>query len=252
MNSQLIDSKLKNSDLENKKLNLNTGSSEDFIIAPSILSADLLNLSDEICQIESSGLAHWHHIDVMDGHFVPNLTFGLGLIKTLHKTASLPLDVHVMISNPDEMAVNYLKAGADRFTFHVEASIHSDRLIQFVKSNNVKCGIAINPATSISAIEQMLHLLDQVLIMSVNPGFASQNFIEYSVDKCARLAMMLKEKKLNDSVKIVVDGGVNPDTAFRLAKVGVRGFVAGSYVYKASDRMKALMSLTNEIKKGLV
>lgn len=211
-------------------------------IAPSILSANPLKFGEELKDVEKAG-ADWHHIDVMDGHFVPNLTFGLSLIAALKKEMSRPLDVHIMVSNPDEVAMQYIDAGADLLSFHVEAAIHAHRIIQQIKSKGKKAGIALNPATPVQSVFPILDDLDCVMLMSVNPGFGGQSFIPYTIEKCETLSRKLIERGLENKVMIEVDGGVNTQTIKALVKAGASMFVAGSAVYGQSDRKQAIADL---------
>ena len=212
------------------------------IISPSILSADLLNLQRDITEVEKGG-ADWHHIDVMDGHFVPNLSFGLPLVKALKKTTTLPLDVHLMISNPEQMVPQYIEAGADLLTFHVEAANHAHRLVQSIKEKGVKAGIAINPGTPIQYLDPLLTDVDMILIMSVNPGFGGQKFIPQSCERVSALAYKLKELGRFNEVIIHVDGGINDLTIKKVHDAGAKAFVAGSHIYGAENRSKAIQTL---------
>jgi ribulose-phosphate 3-epimerase len=215
-------------------------------IAPSILSADPLKFGEEIKEVENSG-ADWHHIDVMDGHFVPNLTFGLGLIKSLKKKMDKPLDVHIMVSNPDEVAMQYVEAGADMLTFHVEAATHAHRIVQSIKAAGKKAGLVVNPGTPIESVYPLLNEIDCVMLMSVNPGFGGQSFIKYTVDKCRQLSEELKRRNLSEQVVIEVDGGINQDTIKEMYEAGARMFVAGSAVYSKADRKAAIQVLRDSV-----
>ncbi|MFC1750229.1 ribulose-phosphate 3-epimerase [Pseudomonadota bacterium] len=202
-------------------------------IAPSILSADFGRLNEEIATIEP--YCDLLHVDVMDGHFVPNITIGPPIVKCL-KT-KLPLDCHLMIENPDDYVEEFVKAGADSITIHQEVCPHLDRSIQKIKSLGVKAGASINPATPIEMIEEELDNLDMVLIMSVNPGFGGQSFIESVLGKIAAI------RELAPDIDIQVDGGINAETSKLCIEAGANILVAGSYIFKSKDRKKAIESL---------
>ena len=209
-------------------------------IAPSLLAADFSKLGEEMQDIEKGG-ADLVHLDVMDGRFVPNISFGPPVIQALRPITKLPFDVHLMIYHPEDYFDILKNIGVEMASFHIEAVTHVDRVIHALKSANIKCGLAVNPGTSLSMIDTVLPLLDYVLIMSVNPGFGGQKFIPYSVDKVKQLKKMITEKQL--SVSIEVDGGVNQDNAFLLKNAGADILVAGSSVFGKSDRAKAIHAL---------
>lgn len=209
-------------------------------IAPSLLAADFSKLGEEMQDIEKGG-ADLVHLDVMDGRFVPNISFGPPVIQALRPITKLPFDVHLMIYHPEDYFDILKNIGVEMASFHIEAVTHVDRVIHALKSANIKCGLAVNPGTSLSIIDTVLPLLDYVLIMSVNPGFGGQKFIPYAVDKVKQLKKMITEKQL--SVSIEVDGGVNQDNAFLLKNAGADILVAGSSVFGKSDRAKAIHEL---------
>lgn len=201
------------------------------VLSPSLLSADFSNLACAVRRAEEKNAAAIH-IDVMDGHFVPQISFGQPFIQSVRKLTSLPFDVHLMIERPDESADSFLDAGADWLTFHFEACVHSNRLIQRIHDAGKKCGIAIVPSTPVSAIEELLPLADLILVMTVNPGFAAQTLIRSCVKKIARLAQI---KKDNDfEYKISVDGGVNKETIADVISAGADIVVSGSAFFSGA------------------
>ncbi|SDD41730.1 ribulose-phosphate 3-epimerase [Sporomusa acidovorans] len=209
-------------------------------IAPSILSADFSQLANEIIKIEKAG-ADWVHIDVMDGHFVPNLTFGPPVVAALRKVTKLPFDVHLMVTNPQDLIDAFVRAGADIITVHAETAPHLHRLIQTIKEYGKKAGVSLNPSTPLAVIEEVLNDLDMVLIMSVNPGYGGQQFIPGATDKIARLKTKLLERNL--TVDIEVDGGINTDTARQVTAAGANILVAGSAIYGAPDTSQAIKAI---------
>lgn len=208
-------------------------------IAPSILTADFSNLRAEIESIQD---AEWLHLDVMDGHFVPNLTFGPKMVADLRKTTNQVLDAHLMIENPDKYIAEYAKAGAEYITIHQETLVHLHRGIYMIKELGVKAGVALNPATPVTVLEHILPDLDMVLIMSVNPGFGGQSFIKSSLDKIHWVRQRADELGLAD-LEIQVDGGVNLETAPQVIAAGATVLVAGSAVINTPDRAKAIAML---------
>lgn len=209
-------------------------------IAPSILSADFAKLGEEIKDVEKAG-ADYIHIDVMDGHFVPNITIGPLIVEAIRPITSLPLDVHLMISNPDQYIQAFAKAGADIISVHVEACTHLHRTIQAIKDSGVKAGVVLNPATPAEMIEPILEDVDLVLVMTVNPGFGGQKFIHSTLPKLKKISTWIKERNL--SVELEVDGGVNPETALLCTEAGATVLVAGSAVFNEIDRAKAIRAL---------
>ena len=198
-------------------------------IAPSILSADFARLGEAVEQAEAGG-ADWIHVDVMDGHFVPNITIGVPVVASLRKITKLPLDVHLMIEKPERYIDAFIDAGADILTIHVEACTHLHRAVQRIRENGARAGVTLNPATSITTLDEILPYVDLVLVMSVNPGFGGQRFIPTSTDKIARIRQNLERLGRRD-VEIEVDGGIAPDTAPAVVGAGATVLVAGAAVY---------------------
>ncbi|MES1043008.1 ribulose-phosphate 3-epimerase [Heyndrickxia oleronia] len=213
-------------------------------IAPSILSANFSKLADEIKDVEKAG-ADYIHIDVMDGHFVPNITMGPLVVEAIRPITKLPLDVHLMIENPDQFIASFVKAGADYITVHVEACKHLHRTIQYIRSFGVKAGVVLNPATPVEMIKHVLKDIDMVLLMTVNPGFGGQRFIMSVLPKIKQVKELIDQEGLN--IEIEVDGGINPETAKLCTDAGANVLVAGSAIYNHEDRKKAI----NEIRKTL-
>ena len=207
------------------------------IIAPSILSADFTKLGEEIKSVENAG-ADWIHIDVMDGHFVPSITYGPIIVEASKRVTSLPLDVHLMIENPDASIPDFIKAGADLISVHVEACVHLNRTIQMIKESGIKAGVALNPATTIDSIGFILEYIDFILVMSVNPGFGGQSFIPNSLEKIKTLKKVIKNKGL--STLIQIDGGVSQNTIKEISMAGTDSFVAGSAIFGSNDYKKTI------------
>jgi len=210
------------------------------MIAPSILSADFARLGDEIQAVAKAG-ADVIHIDVMDGHFVPNITIGPLVVEAVRRVTDLPLDVHLMIKNPDQYLEDFARAGADWITVHVETGFHLHRTIHKIKELGKKAGAVLNPATSLSTLDHILPDLDLVMLMSVNPGFGGQSFIPSTVTKIRRLKELIDEQGLQ--VGIEVDGGVSPQTIGAVAEAGATIFVAGSAVFREPDYARAIAGL---------
>ena len=216
------------------------------LIAPSILSADFTCLGEELAAVEKAG-ADWIHIDVMDGQFVPNITYGPVIVEACKRTSSLPLDVHLMIETPDLIIPDFARAGADYISVHAEACPHLHRTLQLIKEHNVRAGVALNPATPLAVIAHIVDQLDFVLIMSVNPGFGGQKFIQSSITKIQALYRLLKEQ--DSEALIQVDGGINPDTINQVARAGAECFVAGSAVFNTSDYSDTIAKLRDAIER---
>lgn len=212
-------------------------------IAPSLLACDLAHVADEVRSVETAG-ADLLHFDVMDGHFVPNLTFGPGLCAAVRRLTKLPLDVHLMVTNPDALVEAFVEAGANRVSVHVEAVTHLHRSLTRIRALGAKPGVALNPATPASDLDEIWPYVDFVLIMSVNPGFGGQHFIPETLDKIARLRSERDQR--NAAAELVVDGGVEPGNAKALRSLGVDVLVAGTAVFRAADRRHAIAALRGE------
>jgi ribulose-phosphate 3-epimerase len=214
------------------------------LIAPSILSADFSKLGDEIKAVEDAG-ADWIHADVMDGHFVPNITIGPLIVEAVKRVTDLPIDVHLMIENPDKYVCAFAEAGASHISVQVETCIHLNRTIQRIKDCGAHAGVVLNPATPLANLEWVLEDVDYVLIMSVNPGFGGQAFIPNSLDKIRALRQQIQNRGL--SVLIEVDGGVNEKTIAEIASAGVDVFVAGSAIFGSKDYNQTIQSFRQKI-----
>jgi len=202
------------------------------LIVPSILAADFARLAEEIQRVERGGAA-MIHIDIMDGHFVPNLTMGPPLVKSIRKVTKAEFDVHLMIEDPDRYIADFAQVGANHISVHQEVCAHLDRTLHHIKSHGVGAGVVLNPATPISTLEDVLHVVDHVLIMSVNPGFGGQEFIPHSLDKIRRLRRWREERRLNFAIEI--DGGVSRDNVAEIVQAGCDWLVAGSSVFGSAD-----------------
>ena len=201
-------------------------------LAPSILSADFARLLEDVKKVEQAG-CEYLHIDVMDGHFVPNITLGPAIVKSLRKDVNMVFDTHLMIENPDNYIKDFVDAGSDIIVVHAEACNHLHRTIQNIKSYNIKAGVALNPATPIETIKHVLEDVDMVLVMTVNPGFGGQSFIEGMIEKIEELKKLIDEKKLK--VDIQVDGGIKPDNIDKVVKAGANIIVAGSAIFNSDN-----------------
>jgi len=209
-------------------------------IAPSLLSSDFSKLGEEILKVEKAG-ADLIHIDVMDGHFVPNITIGPPVIKMLRKVTTLPFDVHLMIDNAEKYIDDFIDAGADIISVHVEANPHLNRVIQKIKQRNKKAAAVLNPATSLSSLDWILEDLDMVLLMTVNPGFGGQKYIESSTRKIRKLKEIITSRHLD--IDIEVDGGISPDNVYEVTEAGANVIVAGSAVFDAPDVSEVISQL---------
>ncbi|GAE33906.1 ribulose-phosphate 3-epimerase [Halalkalibacter akibai] len=215
-------------------------------IAPSILSADFSKLGEDIKEVELGG-ADYIHVDVMDGHFVPNITIGPLVVEAIRPITNLPLDVHLMIENPDQFIPQFAKAGADILSVHVEACTHLHRTVHLIKDYGVRAGIVLNPATPVEVIEPIIEDVDLVLLMTVNPGFGGQRFIESVLTKIKKVSELAKSRNL--TIDIEVDGGVNFTTAKKCVEAGANVLVAGSAIYNEIDRAKAIAEIRGDFNK---
>ena len=215
------------------------------LIAPSILSADFAKLGQEIEAVEAAG-ADWIHADVMDGHFVPNITFGPLVVEAVRATTSLPIDVHLMIENPDNYIAEFARSGASYISVHVETCTHLNRSIQRIRENGAKPGVVLNPSTPLGVIDWILEDIDYVLVMSVNPGFGGQTFIPGILDKIKALRQIIQKRNLKTLIEI--DGGVNENTIAEVAKAGVDIFVAGSAIFGSPDYESTIKSFRKKIR----
>jgi len=215
-------------------------------IAPSILSADFTRLEKEVKDVEQAG-ADYIHIDVMDGHFVPNITIGPMIVEAVQRVTKLPLDTHLMISNPDQFIDDFVRAGADIITVHVEAVDHLHRSIQLIRSAGAKPSVSLNPATPLQTIEYILGNLEMVLMKTVNPGFGCQEFIPEVIPKIERLREMIDKRGLN--IEIEVDGGINPETIHLVSEAGADVFVAGSAIFYSEDYAETIRMMRQRMSR---
>jgi ribulose-phosphate 3-epimerase len=213
-------------------------------IAPSILSADFASLGDEIKAVEAAG-ADWIHADVMDGHFAPNITFGPLIVEAVRRVTTLPIDVHLMIENPDDYIKAFAKAGATYISVQIESCVHLNRSVQLIRECGAKPGVVLNPSTPLQSVDWILEYVDYVLVMSVNPGFGGQAFIPNSLDKIKELRRMIHNRKL--STLIEIDGGVNEKTISAIADAGVDIFVAGSAIFGSRNYTETISNFREKM-----
>ena len=213
-------------------------------IAPSILSADFARLGDEVKAVEAAG-ADWIHADVMDGHFVPNITFGPLIVEAVRRVTALPIDVHLMIENPDDYIPAFAKAGATYISVQIESCVHLNRSVQLIRECGAKPGVVLNPSTPLQLIDWIIEYVDYVLVMSVNPGFGGQAFIPNTLDKIKELRRLIHNRKL--STLIEIDGGVNQKTISAIADAGVDIFVAGSAIFGSTDYKETISNFRKKI-----
>lgn len=218
-------------------------------VAPSLLAADPMNFEKELRSVEAAG-ADFHHVDVMDGHFVPNLTYGLPFVKALKKASKIPLDVHIMVSNPDQVAMDYVKAGADILAFPIESVTHVHRLLTAIQEAGAKAGVAINPGTPLETLWPILEYVDLINIMSVNPGFGGQSFIRNAIARVGEVDKRLCAIGRRDVVLLEVDGGINAETGQEVVDQGADLLVAGSYIFESTERDRRISSLKTLSSKG--
>jgi len=216
-------------------------------LAPSILSADFARLGEQVAEVTKAG-ADYIHVDVMDGHFVPNITIGAPVVASIRPWTNLPLDIHLMIEQPEPYISQFATSGANIITVHVEACPHLHRTIQSIKELGVKAGVALNPATSLSSVEEVIPYLDLVLIMSVNPGFGGQVFIPESLEKISRLRKVLNDKKL--TTELEVDGGITIDNAPSIVEAGASILAVGNSVFKAKEGITQSLQKIREVAEG--
>jgi ribulose-phosphate 3-epimerase len=209
-------------------------------IAPSILSANFATLGEDIRKVEAAG-AQLIHVDVMDGHFVPNITIGPPVVKSIRKTTKLPLDVHLMISDPDKYIPAFVEAGADMLTVHAEATVHLDRTLNFIRAQKVGVGVSINPATPLSMVQHALGLADMLLIMTVNPGFGGQKFIPYTLEKIREARQIIESHGYRCVIE--VDGGIDTETLPDVVRAGAEVLVAGSAIFQAADPARKIKEM---------
>lgn len=216
------------------------------MIAPSVLSADFSKLGEEIKKVEKGG-ADIIHLDIMDGRYVPNITFGIPVVESIRPITELPFDAHLMIVEPEKYVEDFIKAGVNMISFHMDATIHSHRLVEKIKNLGAKAGVVLNPATPVNTLEEIIHYIDYVLIMSVNPGFGGQKFIPQTLQKVKKLKILMEETGRTD-ILIEIDGGIKEENIREVSAAGVNIFVAGSSVFKAENPAEAVKKLKEKVR----